>query len=259
MPGTRNGAEMGFFDHLESLRRGVLVSLVVFILAASAAFFFMDRIMPFLLRPADRLGVKLYAFAPFEKFVAYLKASAVLGAGAAMPLAASLAAGFVSPALGAKARRSVPAIVAAVVAFMYSGVALAWFWLLPFAVRFFFLFASGDGIEPMWSLSSFVSLAAGLVAASGMVFLVPPVMLLLIRLGIVKPSTLAKSRRYAIVAIVLLAGFITPTVDVVTQSIVAGVLWALFEITLIVGKIVAPKPEALEAQREEHDGQTGIP
>jgi len=254
MPGTRIGAEMGFFDHLELLRRGIIVSLAVFAVAACAFFFFMDGMMPFIIAPIKAMGLKLYTHAPYEKFTAYLKASAVLGACAAAPVAASLAAAFLAPALEPRARRSVSAILIAVIAFAFAGAALAWFYLVPWVVRFFAGFASGDGIVPLWSLDSFVSLAAGLIAAAGLVCLVPPCLMVLMRFGFVKPSTLAKGRRYAIVAIAIVAGVITPTVDVVTQLIAAAAMWGLFEITLLIGRIISPRADKRAARTEDIDG-----
>jgi sec-independent protein translocase protein TatC len=248
--------ERGFFDHLEILRRGIVGVLLAFLAAASAAFAFMDRIMPLFTAPATKMGLSLYALAPFEKFTSYLKASALLGAIAAIPLAASLAAAFVAPALSPKARRSLGPGVAILCLFVLAGAALAWIVMVPFAVGFFASFASGDGIKPMWSLGSYVSLASGLVAAMALIFLAPPVLLALMRAGILKASTLAKGRRYAIVAIAIVAGVVTPTVDAISQCIVGASLWGLFELTLLLGRIIAPSEGRRGPSTEVLDGQT---
>lgn len=254
MPGTRTGAEMGFYDHLDVLRRGIIVSLVVFVLAAFAFFIFMDDLMPFILLPIRKLGIKLYTHAPYEKFTAYFKASAVLAAGLAIPVASSLAASFIAPALSPQARKSIAFILIALLAFALAGAALAWFAFVPVVVRFFALFARGDGIDPLWSLGSFISLIASLVAATGIVCLVPPSLLALMRFGIVKPSSLAKGRRYAIVAIAVIAGAITPTVDVVTQLVAAAAMWGLFEITLLLGRLVSPERKRRMETKEDPNG-----
>jgi sec-independent protein translocase protein TatC len=254
MPGTRLGADMGFFDHLETLRRGIIASLAVFAVAACASFFFMDALMPLILAPVKAIGVKLYTHAPYEKFTAYLKASAILGACVAIPVAAGLAAAFLAPAFEPRVRKSIAAILVAVLAFAFAGAALAWFAFIPWVVGFFSGFAAGDGIEPLWSLNSFISLAAGLIAAMGIVCLVPPGLLVLMRFGVVKPATLAKGRRYAIIAIAIAAGVITPTVDVVTQLIVAAAMWGLFEITLLFGRMLAPREKKLIEKTEDIDG-----
>jgi sec-independent protein translocase protein TatC len=249
--------EMGFFDHLETLRRGIIATLAAFVLAAFAFFSLMDSLLPSLLAPARTLGLALYAFSPYEKFVAYLKLSAVLGAGAALPLAAGLAAGFVAPALKPRARRSLAFATAALIVFFAIGAALAWFVVLPAAIKFFASFAAGDGVEPHWSLDSYVSLASGLLAAMGIVCILPPTLLAAMRLGIVEPSTLAKGRRYAIVVIALLAGILTPTVDAVTQCVLALAMWGLFELTLVVGRISAAarrRTVAVSMVKEASDG-----
>jgi sec-independent protein translocase protein TatC len=248
--------ERDFFWHLESLRRRILAALAVFAAGAALAFSLMDRIMPLLCAPAARMGVKLYAMAPFEKFVAYLKASAVIGAAAALPVAAALAAGFVAPALEARSRRLLAPGVAAVCLFVLAGAALSWLVLVPFAVGFFAGFAPADGIAPLWGLGAYVSLVAGLVAALSLVCLAPPVLLGLIRAGLLRPSTLAAGRRYAIVAIAIVAGVVTPTVDVVSQCAVGAAMWGLFEITVLLGRIVAPGRARRPPEMEARDGQT---
>jgi sec-independent protein translocase protein TatC len=255
MPGSRQ-PEMDFFGHLESLRRRVIAALLVFLAAAILFFSLMDRIMPLLTSSAGRMGIKLYVMAPFEKLIAYMKASALLGAAAALPVAASLAGSFVAPALGARARRLIAPAIAIVCLFVLAGAVLAWFVMVPFAVGFFANFSSGDGIEPLWSLGSYISLVSGLVAAMALVCLIPPVLLAFIRAGLLQVSTLAKGRRHAIVAIAIIAAVVTPTVDVVTQCIVGTAMWGLFEITLILGRIIAPSRVPTENRTEAIDGQT---
>ena len=238
-PREKRGPEMDFFGHLEILRRGIVAVLLFFLVAVFLLFTFMDEIMPSVVAPAASLGVKLYALSPFEKFFSYLKVSALLGLAAALPFAALLAAVFTAPALEPRSRRFLGPVVAAVLLFVLAGAALAWFVLLPFAIRFFAGFSPADGIEPLWGLGSYVSLAAGLLLASSLVFLVPPVLLAAFRIGLVSPAALAKRRRYAIVAIAVAAGVLTPTVDVVTQALVGAVMWLLYELTLLAGRFLA--------------------
>jgi sec-independent protein translocase protein TatC len=238
--------EMGFFDHFEELRLRVVAVFLVFVLATLGAFSLMDRIMPLLSLPAADFGVRLYALSPFEKFIAYLKASALLGAAFTLPVAAALVASFVAPALGPRARRAlIPALVL-VCGFVLAGAALAWLVMVPFAIRFFAHFAAGDGIEPLWSLGSYVSLVAGLVSATALLCLVPPALLGLIRAGLLRVEALARRRREIIVAIAIVAAVLTPTVDVVSQCAVGVVLWAMFELTLLLGRLIAPARAARE-------------
>jgi len=256
VPGEQGAAGLDFFGHLEELRRRLITIFAAFVLAFAAFFALMDRLMPIVTTPADRLGIKLYAMAPFEKFAAYMKASALAGATVTLPVALALAALFVAPALGPRWRRLLAPGIAIACLFVLAGVALAWFALVPFAVGFFARFAPGDGIESLWSLASYISLVAGLVAATALVFLTPPLLLALVGSGLVKASTLARGRRYAIVAIAVVAGVVTPTVDVVSQVAVGAALWALFEITLVLCRIIDPEGKRRRAEKEAIDGQT---
>jgi sec-independent protein translocase protein TatC len=250
MGAERGGTDLDFFAHLEDLRRRLVAAFAVLILASAAAFSRMDSLIPFLTGPAARAGIRLYAMAPFEKFAAYLKASVLAGATLALPVAAALLAAFVAPALKSASRRLLAPGIAAVCLFVLSGVALAWFAMVPFAIGFFARFASSDGIEPLWSLGSYISLVAGLVAATAIVCLIPPLLLGFIKAGILRTSTLAKGRRYAIVAIAAIAGIVTPTVDVVSQVVVGAAMWGLFELTLLIGRLI----ESGRARREAPKG-----
>jgi len=236
----RRGPDLDFFDHLDSLRRRLVAALFVFLASASVAFAFMDRVLPVVSGPARAAGLGLYATAPFEKLFVHLKVSAILGLAASLPIAAALLASFVAPALDPRTRRRIAPCMAAVLLFMAAGAALSWFVMVPFAVGFFADFAAGDGVLPLWSLGSYVSLVSGLVLAGALVFLAPPFLLALIRLGVVRAGTLAAGRRYAIVGIALAAGVLTPTVDVVSQCVVGAVLWGLFEVTLLAGRFIEP-------------------
>jgi len=81
-----------------------------------------------------------------------------------------------------------------------------------------------------------------MMLASGLIFELPMVTFVLARLGMVTSATMTKYRRHAIVVILILAAIITPSPDPVSQLMVAVPLWILYEVSVVVARIVQPKP-----------------
>ena len=228
--------EMSFWDHLEELRRRILPVMLVFCAATAIAFFFSGKAIPFFVRPLLELGGRLIAVNPVEKFMAYLKIAMVAGLFAAFPLAAAQFALFVKPALvsGEKAML-IPSVLASFFLGLL-GAAFSLFVLTPFAFGFFASFARGDGIDNLWSFGACVDLSVTLLSASVLAFQFPWLLGAAMKLGVVKVQTLVKYRRHVIVAVFMIAAVITPP-DIFSQSVVALVLWALFEVTVLFGRI----------------------
>jgi sec-independent protein translocase protein TatC len=90
----------------------------------------------------------------------------------------------------------------------------------------------------MFSIDSFVSIVTMLTLASGLAFQLPIVVYILARLGIMTPQFMRRTRRYAIVIILILAAFITPTPDALTMCIVAMPLLILYEVSILVAAVV---------------------
>ncbi len=228
--------EMPLWDHLEELRKRILLVLLVFCSVTAVAFFFSDKAIPFFVQPLLKLGGRLIAVNPVEKFVAYLKIAMVAGVFAAFPLAAVELAIFVKPALvsGEKAIL-IPSVLASFLLGLL-GAAFSIFVLTPFAFGFFALFAQGDGVDNLWSFGSCVDLSLTLLSTSVLAFQFPWLLGAAMKLDILRVQTLTKYRRHAIVIIFIIAAVITPP-DIISQSVVAVVLWALFELTVLFGKL----------------------
>ncbi len=232
--------EMPFLDHLEELRKRILVVLLFFACATAAAFFFSGMVLPLFIKPLLGKGLSLIAVEPSEKFLAYLKIAMVAGIIAGFPLALAEFAFFISPALLEREKKLlVPAVLSSFVLGCL-GAAFSFFILIPFAFGFFASFGSGDGIENLWSFGSCVDLALELSAASVIAFQFPWLLVCAIKTGILDVLTLVKYRRHVVVIIFIVAAVITPP-DVFSQSIVALVLWVLFELTVLFGRMAGKK------------------
>lgn len=239
--------ERDFYDHLELLRRNLLVLLGIFVAAGVAIFLFADPVLSLIRRPADALQVPLYALRPQEKFLTYIRVAFSTAALASVPAAIALAAGFISPALSKREKRIFLPASAAVVLLFAAGLLFAFIVIVPVALGFFVSFRSGDGINQLWSFREYVRTVYSLLFAFCLVFESPLVLLVLIKLGIVGVDTLRAGRRYAFLIILVLSALITPP-DVMSQVLVAGPLYLLYEVTILLARILVRAPNASETK-----------
>jgi sec-independent protein translocase protein TatC len=232
---------MSFVGHLEELRLRLLRVLLFLVLAWIPAFVFTDRLLPFLLSPLGAQAENLVCLRPAEKFMTYLGLSFAAALLASLPVLACQLARFVWPALEGRQKRQALPFLAFDLLLLAGGLAFAWFLLIPFATDFFLGFGSRDGIRTLWSLGEYAGMAGGLLVASALVFQLPPVLLFAFRAGLLRVAEVARYRRHAIILIFILAAVITPP-DILSQCLTAVPLWLLFELTLLLGRRIGPRP-----------------
>ncbi len=129
----------------------------------------------------------------------------------------------------------VPIVFAMIIMFTI-GILFAYYIAFPFAIAFFLKFASADLI-PMFTITQYTSFATQFILTFGIVFQLPLLFLFLGMINVVNAPLLRKIRKYVILAIVIGAAIITPP-DIVSQLMIAGPLWVLYEIGIILVMIV---------------------
>jgi sec-independent protein translocase protein TatC len=106
-----------------------------------------------------------------------------------------------------------------------------------------FLLAQGQGIwEPTITLSNYISFASKLLLAFGMVFEIPLVVFLLSKVGLITPAFLTKNRKYVLLLCFVIGAILTPP-DVVTQMLLAVPMYLLFELSVLLSKMVYRQAE----------------
>lgn len=261
--------EMSFFEHLDELRRALVVSILAIMAGTIVGFVWHKPILD-LLR-AQVHNVQFIIVSPAEGFTAVLRMSIMLGLFLGLPVILRELFWFVGPAL-TKVQRIVmiPITVISYLLFI-AGVMFAYFVLLPLGVTFLIGFTP-SGIQPMLSIDRYIGFAAMLIFSTGLMFQVPIVMLMLSLFGMLRRSRLSTQRRYALLISFIVAAIITPSIDIMTQSLLAGTLILLFEIGLtfmwLVEKIrpprpepdytITPDPEQAQAEFESELAQTSV-
>jgi sec-independent protein translocase protein TatC len=237
--------KMSFFEHLAELRTRILWSLIPALIGVIISFRFSDRVLHFLERPVERLGLKLVQLTPTEAFWTSMKISMVCGIFLAMPVILWQVWAFVAPGLHRHERRFAgPFVVVGSLLFMLGG-AFALLVVVPFAVTFLLNFGKNQGLQPMISVSSHVDFIIKFTLAFGLVFELPLALTMLSMMGLVTPQFLSKNRKYAILINFVIAAVLTPTPDILNQSLMAGPLIVLYEVGILAARIFgkrSPRP-----------------
>jgi len=227
-------------DHLLELRTRLLRAIYALALAFAVCLYFADRILGILIMPLAHafpqgtgklIYTKLYGAFFVEVKVALFAACLV-----SFPIIANQLWAFIAPGLYAREKKAfLPFLIATPVLFT-AGACLAYFFVMPTAFRWFIGFQGMHGglqLEALPGVEEYLNLVMQFILAFGVSFLLPVLLMLLNRAGIVSRLQLVRARRYVIVGIVALAALITPP-DVVSQLMLAVPLLILFEGTLIV-------------------------
>ena len=120
------------------------------------------------------------------------------------------------------------------------------FFVLPMGIKFLLGFGT-EKLFPMIKIGSYISFVAYMTLAFGLVFELPVVSYFLGKVGIVTPQILTKGRRYAVVGILILAAVLTPSPDVFSQMMLAGPLYFLYEVSILVVRSVQKKKKTQSA------------
>jgi len=236
--GADEQGKMSFFDHLTELRTRIVWSLVPAGVGLGIALYFTTPVMRFL---SSHLKTELVFTTPTEAFWTYMKVAMIMGLFIAMPIILWNVWAFVAPGLHKHERKyAAPFIIVGSLLFIGGG-AFAMLVVVPFAITFLVNFGQDQGLKPMITISSYIDFILKFTLAFGVVFEMPVVITLLSMLGIVTPQFLSKNRKYAILINFVIAAILTPTPDVVNQSLMAGPLIVLYEVGIICARVVGRK------------------
>jgi sec-independent protein translocase protein TatC len=232
---------MTIVEHLEELRRRLLLAFAALGVGSVVGFLFVDRVLDFLVRT---IGVdRIVFFAPAEALFVRLKIALFIGVFIGLPVILYQLWAFVAVGLTQSERRMVLMLLPpSLVLFMF-GAAFGLFVIMPIGIRVLLSYQT-QTLQPLLAIGPTLSFVIAFVLAFGGVFQVPIVVVFLARTGVVSPATLAGTRRYAIVAIVSLAAVLTPGTDVVSQLLMAVPTYLLYELSIWMARLVAPRPSA---------------
>jgi sec-independent protein translocase protein TatC len=248
--------ETPLIAHLTELRGRLIRAGLAWVVATIICYMFAADIYQFFLRPLaaafhDDGSHKLIATGLPETFVTYLKLAVYGGFFLAFPYIASELYLFIAPGLFKHEKRVIAPYLFLAPVLFFVGAAMAYYFVMPKAFIFFLSFEvpQGTGQVPLIveaKVSEYLGLVMHIVLAFGLAFQLPILLTLLIRFSLLSVESLAKGRRYAVVILLTIAAFITPP-DILSQILLFIPLYALYEVSIVVGRMI----EAKRAQPEK--------
>ena len=246
-------------DHLIELRTRLVRCVAALVVAFGICLYFADPILGFLVQPlkgafpdgeGQLIFTKLY-----EVFFVELKVALFAGFCLSFPIIANQLWAFIAPGLYAREKRAfLPFLLATPILFL-SGAALAYYVVMPTAFRWFLGFegqAGGLAIQALPTANEYLGLVMQFILAFGMSFLLPVLLLLLHRAGIVTRAQLSGARRYVVVGVVAVAAIITPP-DPGSQLLLAVPLLLLFEGSLLLMRFFDSREAKVVAEEAAAD------
>lgn len=239
--GYSSEKEMTFLEHLEELRWRIIYSIIGIVVGTIAAWIFIDFLVDVvLLKPAKDSGAMLQNLKPFGQLFLYMQIAIMVGIIISIPNIFYQLWQFIAPALKKRERKYIFWIVVFSSLCFLTGVAFAYFVMLPLTLKFAAQFGS-QAIKNEFSIDEYMSIIISVMLAAGLIFELPMLSFFLSKLGILKPSFMRKFRKHSIVAIMIAAAFLTPGTDPVSQIVLAVPLVLLYEVSILVSKFSQKK------------------
>lgn len=233
---------MSFLDHLEELRRRLLLSILAITAGFLVCWAFAEKIYGKLQEPLTHYlapGDKLAYTRLTAPFFLYMKVAFFAGIFVAAPIILLQLWLFIAPGLYKKERRlAAPFIIFGSVFFLIGGY-FGYRFLLPATCSFFI--ETGKQFKQMITVDDYFSFASTIILASGVVFETPIIIFFLSRLGLVTPAFLMQKFKWAVVLSFVIAAVVTPTPDAVTQASLAVPMILLYLVGVIVSWLFGKK------------------
>ncbi len=268
--------EMGFIDHLEALRWHILRSVLAIVMMAIVVFIYRDwffdtvifgpmradfisytglcrlshylHIGDALCMPAPDVKMQVTTFG--SQFMSSITISFMAGFIIAFPYVFWELWRFVKPALNETEIRNSRGAIFFVTFFFLCGISFGYFLLAPFTFSFLANFKLGalQALETKPTLDDYLENMTDILIGSGLSFELPVISYVLTRIGLITPDFLQTYRKYAYIFILVVAAIITPSPDWMSQAIVAGPLFILYEISIVVSARVDKENQRREKE-----------
>lgn len=228
--------KMSWIEHLEDLRRVIIISLIAILTATIVCFFYSDYFLSLLQRPVSQMDLKLVFIGVTEGFFTKIKIALYAGFVFAFPIVIWQLWRFILPALYPHERRYLLILVPVSTLLFAGGVFFGYSTVFPIAI-YFLVQIAGD-LEPMLTIGKYLSFCTAFLIPFGIVFEMPVITVFLTRIGIITPQLLSSKRKYALLVMFVVGAVLTPGPDPLSQLLMALPMYFLYEISIIVSRFV---------------------
>ena len=234
-----------FMAHLIEFRDRMLRAIASVAVVFIGLFSFSNEIYLYVSEPLRQYlpaSSSMIATDVTSPFLTPFKLTLMLSLFAAMPYVLYQVWAFVAPGLYKREKKIVIPLFCSSVILFYAGMAFAYYVVFPL-VFMFFTSVGPEGVSIMTDIRSYLDFVLKLFFAFGISFEIPIAVVILSWMGAVDPDNLAKKRPYVFVLCFVFGMLLTPP-DILSQTLLAIPMWLLFEIGIMFGRLVKPKPEA---------------
>lgn len=269
--------EMGFFDHIDVMRKHIMRAVLAIVIFAGIALantrwvfdsflfgpvksdFITYRLLckfsmwvrPILCNvssvfcPEEGLCMKDFKITflnteLFGQFISQIQICIVLGIVAAFPYIIFEIWRFVRPALSAEEASKSSRIIIFSSLFFFVGVLFAYFLVIPFSLSFANSYVISNQIENRFTFDNYVGFITMMMLGSGLVFELPMIVYFLAKMGLLTATFMRTYRRHAVVVIMIVAAVITPSPDMFTMMVVAVPIYFLYELSILLANKINP-------------------
>jgi sec-independent protein translocase protein TatC len=247
-PGPNQDQAMPLVSHLTELRDRLLHCVLAVMVVFASLFYFANDIYAFVSAPLRELlpeGATMIATEVASPFLAPFKLTLFVAVFLTVPYILHQAWSFTAPALYRQEKAlALPILVSSIVLF-YLGIGFAYFVVFPLVFAFFSS-VSPAGVTIMTDINSYLNFVLKLFFAFGIAFEIPIATILILAAGITTPDALAKQRPVVIVVCFVIGMLLTPP-DIISQTLLAVPVWLLFELGLLLGRLLLRYRKAQEA------------
>ena len=242
-PDTEQGQPL--ISHLLELRTRLLRAILSVLVIFACLFYFSNQIYSFVSQPLQAMlpeNSSMIATDVASPFFAPFKLTMVVSVLLAMPVILYQLWAFIAPGLYEREKRIVTPLIFSSVVLFYGGIAFAYYVVFPLLFGFFTAIGPEE-VQVMTDISSYLDFVLKLFFAFGIAFQIPIAVVLLCWTGISSADSLTRKRPYVVVGCFVIGMLLTPP-DIVSQSLLAGPMWLLFELGILFGRIVSRREES---------------
>ncbi|MBM3187825.1 MAG: twin-arginine translocase subunit TatC [Chloroflexi bacterium] len=240
--------EMTLWEHLNELRSRMVKAAIALVVTTAVSVVFTPQALRVLIAPLGEMIPQ--TITPTESFLVYFHIALLGGVTLSMPIIVYQVIRFILPGLLPHEKKYLYFLLPGVGICFAGGVAFAGLIMLPAAINFMQGFLSTI-IENRWTLNNYIGFVTRVLFWMGMVFQTPLIIFFLAKLGVVTPKMLSRYRKWAILAISIIAALVTPTPDPVNMTIVMVPLYLLYEVGVVLARLatLGRKEEDKEATK----------
>jgi sec-independent protein translocase protein TatC len=247
---------MTFLEHLEDLRKRLFYSFVALFIGVIPGWIFAKDLYELLARPVTQYlpeGTKMAFTTLTAPFMLYMKVAFMASLFVMSPFVFLQIWYFVAPGLYQKEKKYVIPFMLMTTFFFALGAAFAYLIVFPWACRFFLQL--GKDFQAVLTVDQYFGFALKILLGIALVFELPTLIFFLAKMGLVTAKWMIRNFKYAVLAVFVIAAVITPTPDVITQSIVAIPMLALYGLSILIALVVGRGRE--KARRAEEAERAG--